>query len=308
MLKVKEIPPTEVGVIVGRFQVPEIHEGQLDLIKSVCDKHDKVIIFLGLSPLKGTLNNPLDYEMRKQMIQDVAPEVIIQYIKDQRSDEKWSKDLDRQIKDLIGPAQKVTLYGSRDSFISHYKGGFTTCELEPDRIISGTEMRKRAAAKAKNDPKFRAGAIWQAYNKYPTNFATVDVAILSENGKSVLLVRKPAEELYRFCGGFADPNSISYEADARREVQEETGVEISEPKYIGSMLVDDWRYRGEVDKIKTMLFVAKYQFGKVEGADDVAEARWFEIDKLFESDIVEEHRKLLAMFKNHLEPEALKPF
>ena len=58
----------DVGVIVGRFQVPELHPGHIDLIQTVCDAHDKVVIFLGLSPLMVTRENPLDFESRKQMI------------------------------------------------------------------------------------------------------------------------------------------------------------------------------------------------------------------------------------------------
>ena len=41
----------DVGVIVGRFQVPELHFAHRDLIESVMAKHGKTIIVLGLSPL-----------------------------------------------------------------------------------------------------------------------------------------------------------------------------------------------------------------------------------------------------------------
>ncbi len=51
--------------------------------------------------------------------------------------------------------------------------------------------------------------------------------------------------------------------DAKREVQEEAGVEVGNITYLGSTLINDWRYRGEIDKIKTALFVAKYVFGKL---------------------------------------------
>ena len=37
-----------VGVIVGRFQVPELHRMHHDLIQSVIDRHEKVYIFLGI--------------------------------------------------------------------------------------------------------------------------------------------------------------------------------------------------------------------------------------------------------------------
>jgi bifunctional NMN adenylyltransferase/nudix hydrolase len=53
--------------------VPELHDAHKDLIETVCDKHDKVIIFLGLSPLMVTRENPLDFESRKQMILEQFP-------------------------------------------------------------------------------------------------------------------------------------------------------------------------------------------------------------------------------------------
>ena len=132
-------------------------------------------------------------------------------------------------------------------------------------------------------------------------FALVCLAVedLDEAEERVLLGRKPFEKEYRFVGGFADPRSVSYEQDARREVQEEAGVEITDPEYIGSFIVDDWRYRQEVDRIKTSFFKAKIVFGKPRAGDDVCEVRWFDIDTLKPSMIVETHGILLeALLKN----------
>jgi bifunctional NMN adenylyltransferase/nudix hydrolase len=110
------------------------------------------------------------------------------------------------------------------------------------------------------------------------------------------LARKPDEKKWRFIGGFSDPTSVSLEEDAKREVQEEAGVEVGNITYLGSTLINDWRYRGEIDKIKTALFVAKYVFGKPEGADDVAEVKWVSMNNLNKADIVEPHHVLIDMF------------
>ena len=72
----------DVGVIVGRFQVPSLHEAHRELIQSVVNKHPRTIIFLGVSPVPTSRNNPLDFETRRRMIQDEFPEVEILYIKD----------------------------------------------------------------------------------------------------------------------------------------------------------------------------------------------------------------------------------
>ena len=145
---------------------------------------------------------------------------------------------------------------------------------------------------------FRAGMIAATDNRYPTAFQTVDVAILNDDRTKVLLGRKPAEKHFRFIGGFSDPASNSLEEDARREVMEETGIEITDPVYITSARVDDWRYRGEVDCIKTALFVAHYQSGRPEGSDDVAEVRWFALDQLATADLMPEHDELFHRLMN----------
>jgi len=298
-MKKAESPTADVGIIIGRFQIHELHEAHTDLIQSVCNEHHKVIIFLGLSPVLVTQNNPLDFESRKQMILEKFPNVNVLYIKDQKSDKEWSKDLDEKIKDLVSPNQSVTLYGGRDSFIKSYLGKYFTQELVQERYISASEIRKGIGKRVKNTPEFRAGVIWGSYNQYPKTYPTVDIAILNEDKTKVLLARKPKEDKYRFVGGFADPKSSSYEQDARREVGEETGIEVSDPEYIGSFFVDDWRYRNEVDKIKTLFFVCKYTFGKPEANDDICEVRWFDIKKIdIQNEIVDNH---IVLFNRLLE-------
>lgn len=290
----------QVGIIVGRFQTPALHEGHIELLNTVCAEHEKVIIFLGLSPVKGTLNNPLDYQMREQMIKEKFPNVIVQYIKDVMDDAVWTAKLDSQIEDLVTPKQKVRLYGSRDSFIAGYVGGkHPVSELKPTRIVSASEIREKAYVKAKNSEDFRSGVIWATGNKYPTVYTTVDIAIFDEDEKRILLAKKPNEKKYRFVGGFANPDSPSFEADARREVSEETHLEITEPKYVGSFLIDDWRYKHEQDKIKTILFRAKKMFGKEEPDDDICELRWFDFESLETSELVYNHRILLAALKDN---------
>lgn len=301
-MKKVEKPTADVGVIVGRFQVHELHTAHLDLIQSVCNEHEKVIIFLGLSPLMVTQNNPLDFESRKQMLLEKFPQAIVMYMKDTPSDETWSKELDEKIKDLVSPTQSVVLYGSRDSFISHYSGRYMTQELMQEVYISGSEIRKNISKTVKNSPEFRAGVIWASGNKYPTCFPTVDVAIFNEDYTKVLLARKPKESKYRFVGGFADPKSDCYETDARREVMEETTLEVSDPVYVKSFKVEDWRYKNEVDCIKTLLFKAKVIFGRPTPSDDLAggDLRWFVLDELTADMLVREHAKMLDVLKENI--------
>lgn len=285
----------DVGVIVARFQVHELHEAHLDLVETVLKAHEngQVIIFLGLSPVRGTANNPLDFVARAKMLQQQLPDVTIQYVEDVRDDVVWSRKLDRGIERVTNPNQSVVLYGSRDSFIDHYHGKHATIELEQEIWVSGTELRKTITNQTKASPDFRAGAIWATAQRYPAAIPTVDVAVFNDEGDKLLLARKADEKLFRFIGGFAQPDRGSYEADARAEVQEEAQIAITDPQYVTSMLIDDWRYRGEVDQIKTLLFEAKHLSGRPLGDDDVAEVRWFDVATLSTKDIMEEHRPVL---------------
>lgn len=314
-MEIKRIKPS-VGVIVARVQVPSLTEAHVDLIKTVQREHEKVLLFLGLSAAVGTKNNPLDLEMRRQMIHGYTEpdpedpkkihypfrEINILYIKDQPSDEAWSKSLDSQIRDNLTPGQSPLLYGGRDSFIKYYSGRYPTQELIPTSILSGTAMRDAISKKTKNSREFREGVIWAVYNQFPRCFATVDVAFVDEKVGEVILGRKENETKLRFIGGFAEPKSPSYETDAVRELKEETHGEVKEAdlEYIGSTFIDDWRYRSECDKIKTIFFYAKYTGGELEADDDIVELRRIKIADLTEEVLVDTHKPLYHLLRRHL--------
>ena len=293
-----------VGVLVGRFQVDELHDGHVSLIESVTEAHPKVLIFLGLSPVKCTLKNPLDFESRKQMILERFPNVNVLYIKDVNDDELWSKNLDKQIEDLMGPGQTAVLYGGRDSFVNLYRGKFETKVLHLGVFRSGSDVRKTISAKVKASAEFRAGVIWATANQYPHCYPTVDIAILNEDASKVLLARKEDETLHRFVGGFVNPGE-TFEHAAQRETAEETHLETSHVSCIESYFIDDWRYRGEDDKITTMFFARKVVFGVPTPDDDICELKWFDVDDehLIEKMIVN-HRQLMLALRTWLQDEA----
>lgn len=284
----------DIGVIVGRFQVHELHQAHRELIESVMAQHKKVLIMLGVSPVLVSKRNPLDFVARKEMLLTNYSGLTVLSIPDMPSDEEWSRTLDARIREAF-PVGDVQLYGSRDSFIQYYSGAFPTQELAPQVFVSGTEVRRNASREVKQSGDFRAGVIYAAFNQYTKVFPTVDVAIL--RGEEVLLGRKAQQNKYRFIGGFADATDDSYEAAARREVMEETGVEVENLRYLGSARIDDWRYRSEADKIITLFFAADYAYGRIEPKDDISELRFFKLHELDESSLVAEHHVLLHLLK-----------
>ncbi len=288
----------EVGVIVGRFQVHELHEAHAQIINSVREKHHKVVVFLGVSPVLCTKKNPLDFVARKQMLLHRFPDITVLSIPDHPSDEEWSKQLDNRIREAA-PIGKVILYGGRDGFTAYYHGQFETKELEQTIFVSGSEVRQEVSTEVKSSPDFRAGVIYAAYNQYAKVYPTVDVAIIYE-GNKLLLGKKANNPLLRFLGGFTDPTDSCYEEAAKREVFEEANIEIGDIEYIGSHRVDDWRYKSEEDKIITMLFTAKYVHGAISPKDDIAELRIIHFDELHENLFVAEHKPLFHIFKKFI--------
>jgi len=298
----------EVGVIVARFQVPELHDEHKALVERVAHSHPRVIVILGLAAdiCKCTYNNPLDFPTRKAMVEETFPNVEVLYVKDVGNNEIWSRDLDRIIASQVGPNQQVILYGGRDSFVPHYKGKFITQELVPNKFISGKEIRRNVGIKSKNTKQFREGVIWAVENQWPSCIPTVDMAIVDKNEGKLLLCRKPNEKLVRFVGGKALPESPSYEHDAKRETLEETHLDIDNFEYIGSAMIDDWRFRGERNKIKTTFFLAEYKGGVPEADDDIAEVQWFALEDLNEDMFIREHKVLFKMLKERFIDKMVK--
>jgi len=296
---------TDIGVLIGRFQVPELHPAHKELVDKVAGWHKKVLVVLGCTPSLGTRRNPLDFQARKMMVNAHYPDVPVIPLMDQPDDVEWSRELDRRIREVF-PVGTVTLYGGRDSFIPYYHGQFPCQEIEPTAYmaVSGTVERKNASLEIRGSQDWRAGVVYAAFNRYPQAFPTVDVAVVrpaAGSGFDILLARKPGQKGYRLIGGFVDPSDSSLEAAARREVMEEAHIEIGPPEYVGSFRVDDWRYRNEVDQIITSVFVAPYTFGAIQPDDDIEELRWFPLNAGFSSDvIVSEHRDLLSAVLNKM--------
>jgi nicotinamide mononucleotide adenylyltransferase len=120
-----------VGVIVARFQLPDLHAGHRHLIGYVCERHKDVVIILGVARGMLTNLNPLPFEMRAQMVRSAFPErrLTILPLRSRRdSYAERSEHIDTLIAKEF-PGRPVVIYGSRDSVVQKYAGSFPTVEV-----------------------------------------------------------------------------------------------------------------------------------------------------------------------------------
>jgi len=292
-----------VGVIIARFQVPDLHEAHRDLIAFVRSRHEKVLVLLGCAKTRVTRRNPLDFPIRHRMLTDAYPDLVVLAIADHPSDAEWSRNVDAEIDKATG-GKAALLYGSRDSFIPHYHGRHATQEMEESHSVSGKQMRKAVSEVVWAESHFRMGVVYAAFQRHPTSYQAVDVLIWRRRREDadgdgpatgpleVLLGQKPTDSgRWRFVGGFVDPRDDSLETAARREAREEAGdITLGDAAYLFSHRVDDWRYRREADKILTSVFAVEFLWGAPKADDDLSAVRWATVaDVDPERDLMPDH-------------------
>jgi bifunctional NMN adenylyltransferase/nudix hydrolase len=309
-----------LAIVLGRFQVPRLHNGHVQLIagaqahaECVSMKTDMLIV-IGVSPAMPNKVNPLSFEARRAMISahfEGFPLEHILPLMDRGDNELWSKDLDALIEQHAGD-RPVIIYGSRDSIVStgSYKGKYPTHYIEASGVYSGTEERMQLADKdfvtlhLAMDENFRKGFIAAIMMREPVCNSTVDMAIISPDKRFVVLGQKERDNgQFRFPGGFFDKAlDANDEAAAIREAREECGdLTFGEAIPLGSAVIDDWRYRGTGDYIKTQFYLLPYEGGELRTVDreDLAGPSWHPISDLLE-EIIPDHRALAELLIEYL--------
>ena len=116
---------------------------------------------------------------------------------------------------------------------------------------------------------------------YPRPAVTADcVVIAKENEPKVLLIRRgnePFKDCWAFPGGFMNMDETA-EQCAVRELEEETGLKVTEIKQIGAYSKVDRDPRGRTVTVAYLVVIDKAE--AVKGGDDAAKAQWFPISGL----------------------------
>ena len=137
--------------------------------------------------------------------------------------------------------------------------------------------------------------------KYPRPAVTADcVVITKENEPKVLLIQRghePFKGCWAFPGGFMNMDETT-EQCAVREIEEETGLKVTEIKQIGAYSKVDRDPRGRTVTVAYLAIIDKPE--AVKGLDDAAKAQWFPISNLpklaFDHDeIMADAKKLISL-------------
>lgn len=142
-----------------------------------------------------------------------------------------------------------------------------------------------------------------SYNyDHPRPSVTVDSVVLKylKNNIEILLIKRnndPFKNNWALPGGFLDMDE-TLDAGVKRELKEETGLEVNEVMQVGAFGKPDRDPRGRVISV-SFLTLLKSENGTVKAASDASEANWFNIHDLplplaFDhKDIIEETLKFL---------------
>ena len=162
-----------LGVIIGRFQTPCLHEGHLALIEAAQNSCEDILVLIGTTAASGTDKNPLSFEARKHLFKfncEIKP------LPDHPSDKDWSDQIDEIISSL--GFEEATIFGGRDNSIEdRYSGRHKIKVIRETGGKSSTALRKEAAKQVLDCSSFRAGIIHHVENRYPIVYSTVDIII-----------------------------------------------------------------------------------------------------------------------------------
>ena len=278
-----------LGVIIARFQAPELTEAHQHLVAQVATRSVRVAVMLGVTRAVSK-KDPLEFILRKWMIEDFwaqhypdrAGDLFIIPDHNCPTDEQWARRIDEHVEALLVPRGTITVFCGPDGAGRAYQsaGGRHPVDVLDSHGVHATVVR--ANVMPERTASFRRGVIYGAERRATSVFPVIDVVIWRKDSEApgtstlILLGRKDGDgDRLRLVGGFVDPADQSLEAAVLREAREETGLVVHNITYAGSQVVDDWRYRGAPETLMSAVFNAETsRINEPVAGDDLDEVRW----------------------------------
>ena len=140
--------------------------------------------------------------------------------------------------------------------------------------------------------------------KYPRPAVTADAIVITKEPTPKVLLIERADEPFKghwaFPGGFMNMDETT-EACAIRELKEETGLELDNPKQIGTYSEIDRDPRGRTISVVYLFEIESER--KVTGQDDAAKARWWDIKNL--PKLAFDHKRILENALAYIKTKSL---
>lgn len=284
-----DITQRNLGVIIARFQTPELTDAHQQLIAQVATRSVRVVVLLGVTRAVSK-RDPLEFILRKWMVEDFwtghypdrAGDLVIIPDHDCPTDEQWARRIDEHLEAMLVPRGTITVFCGPDGAGRAYQcaGGRHPVEVLDSYGTHATMVR--ANVMPERSASFRRGVIYGAERRATSVFPVIDVVIwrrdpqAPEASATILLGRKDGDgDRLRLVGGFVDSTDDTLEAAVRREAREETGLAVDTISYAGSQVVDDWRYRGAPETLMSAVFNAEApHVNEAVAGDDLDEVRW----------------------------------
>lgn len=118
--------------------------------------------------------------------------------------------------------------------------------------------------------------------------------VIVEDGK-VLLNKHGEDNFWKFCGGRVEDNEVNIKDVAKREVEEEMGLEIEILDEAPYFFYTEKEKDGELVSVILVHFLAR-RLGEVVPGDDIREWKWLEISDLDKEDLAPNIKPTLKYF------------
>ncbi len=268
---------------------PWLHIGQEDGIRQWIDQWmTKIIIGVGSADKEGTSENPFTFLERKEMLERSAKELLqnieveVLAVPDFGDNTQWRNFIFENASDftyvLTGNENVKNAFKGTDKKIIpiEIRQFVKSSTIRSDLAISNFSAIEKVLPKSVVDylhqidaPK-RLRDIFNKERKTPS--LVVDIVLIDEQGKLILIERGHFPEGKALPGGFNDYGETGAQS-AIREAKEELGVDIEIEKELWIRDKPDRDPRGHN---VSRAFKAKIVGGKLQAGDDAK--RFFEID------------------------------
>lgn len=303
----------KLGVLIGRFQVPEMHEGHRFIVKRMQEQCDEVLILFGSANRARSVKNPFTYKERTTAAHNLFPGVWTAPLNDYLyNDSQWMADVAATIALMQAEIKHVCRYDQELKIVlyGHHKDGndylkwfpqYEYVNINSDIDVSGTEVRNSFMHMLPENVQADAAYFIKeriTFKDYPypdsLNICCAD-AVVECLGHILLIKRKftPGAGSWALPGGHKNTNETFLQC-ALRELKEETNLRIPEPVLIGSIkstrLFDNPRRSSGIPKLTLAAHIVVKpnpdgSLPRANGSDDAAETRWLPV-----SDVLNKYR------------------